>query len=113
VVGFGDIGRAAARLARAYGMRVLALRRTPPAAGRPDPDAPCDEAFPPERLHDLMAASDYVLMATPLTPETTKLIDGAAIGAMRKRGVFINLGRGPCVDEAALIECVARAAPLR
>jgi phosphoglycerate dehydrogenase-like enzyme len=104
VVGFGDIGRAAARLARAYGMRVLALRRTAPA--RPDPDAPCDEVFPPERLHDLMAASDYVVMATPLTPETTKLVDRAAIGAMRRRGVFINLGRGPCVEEQALIEAL-------
>jgi phosphoglycerate dehydrogenase-like enzyme len=103
VVGFGDIGRAAARLARAYGMRVAALRRS----AQPDASLPYDDAYPPERLNDLMAASDYVVMATPLTPETTKLIGAAALGAMKPTGVFINIGRGPCVDEQALIECAA------
>ena len=99
VVGFGDIGQAAARLAKAYGMRVVALRRS---TAPPAPDAPCDAVFPPEQLHALMGASDYVVMATPLTPATTKLVDAAAFGAMKRTGVFINVGRGPCVDEAAL-----------
>ncbi len=103
VVGFGDIGRAAARLAKAYGMRVLALRRS---ASPPEPDAPCDAYVSSDKLAELMGASDYIVMATPLTPQTTKLIDAAAIAAMKPTGVFINIGRGPCVDEAALIECV-------
>lgn len=102
VVGFGDIGQATARLARAYGMRVIATRRR---AAPPEPDAPCDEYFAIDRLPALMAASDYVVMATPLTPETTRLVGRDAIAAMKATGVFINIGRGPCVDEAALIEC--------
>jgi phosphoglycerate dehydrogenase-like enzyme len=57
-----------------------------------------------------MGASDYVVMATPLTPETTKLVSREAIAAMKPTGVFINIGRGPCVDEAALTECVRQRA---
>ena len=104
VVGFGDIGQATARLAQAYGMRVVATRRR---AAPPETDAPCDEFYALDRLPALMAASDYVVMATPLTHETAKLISREAIAAMKPTGVFVNIGRGPCVDEAALIECVA------
>ena len=107
VVGFGDIGQATARLAQAYGMRVVATRRR---AAPPETDAPCDEFFALDRLPALMAASDYVVMATPLTHETAKLIGRDAIAAMKPTGVFVNIGRGPCVDEAALIECAARVA---
>jgi phosphoglycerate dehydrogenase-like enzyme len=107
IIGFGDIGRAAARLARAYGMRIAALRRGGAAATPDDPAAPCDEAVPPEHLAQLMGTSDYVLLATPLTPETVNIVDAAALAAMKRTGVFINLGRGPCVDEAALTACVA------
>jgi phosphoglycerate dehydrogenase-like enzyme len=103
VVGFGDIGQATARLAQAYGMRVIATRRR---AAPPEPGAPCDEFYALDRLPALMGASDYVVMATPLTPETTKLVSREAIAAMKPTGVFINIGRGPCVDEAALTECV-------
>lgn len=96
-----DIGQAAARLARAFGMRIIALRRRPQLSlGAADPLV--DEVYPPERLADLMAAADYVLVATPLTPDTLGLVSAAAIAAMRPEGVLINLGRGPCVDEAAL-----------
>ena len=51
-----------------------------------------------------MAASDYVVAATPYTPETDKIVSRAAIKAMRPNGVLINVGRGKCVDEEALIE---------
>ena len=105
VVGFGDIGQATARLAQAYGMRVVATRRR---AAPPEPDTPCDQFYPLHHLPELMATSDYVVMATPLTPETTKLVGREAIAAMKPTGVFINIGRGPCVDEAALTECVTR-----
>lgn len=51
-----------------------------------------------------MAASDYVVAATPWTPETDKIVSKGAIAAMRPNGVFVNVGRGKCVDEEALIE---------
>ena len=60
--------------------------------------------YGPDQLCDLMAASDYVVAATPHTPETDKIISRAAIAAMRPNGVLVNVGRGKCVDEDALIE---------
>ena len=100
IVGYGDIGRAAAKLAKALGMRVIALRRHPEKSRA---DALVDEVLATDRLLELMARSDYVVAAAPLTPDTRGLISAAAIGAMKPSGVFINVGRGPVVDEAALI----------
>jgi phosphoglycerate dehydrogenase-like enzyme len=100
VVGYGDIGRAAAERARAFGMKVLALRRNLEAA-RQDPLV--DEAIPLERKAELMARSDYVVVAAPLTSETRGLVGAAEIAAMKPTGVLINVGRGPIVDEDALL----------
>jgi len=100
-VGYGDIGRAIAERARPLGMRVLALRRSAPGT---DPLA--DEFVAPERLPDLMARSDYVAVALPLTSETRRFVDRRAIAAMKPSAVFVNVGRGPVVDEEALIEAL-------
>jgi phosphoglycerate dehydrogenase-like enzyme len=98
IVGYGDIGRAIAERARPLGMRVLALRRSAPGT-----DPLVDEFVAPERLADLMGRSDYVATALPLTSETRRLVDRRAIDAMRPSAVFVNVGRGPVVDEEALI----------
>ena len=103
IVGYGDIGRAAARLAKALGMRVLALRRRPEQSAG---DPLVDEAMGNERLHELMARSDYVVVAAPLTPQTRGLVDAAAIAAMKPTAVMINVGRGAVIDEPALIEAL-------
>ena len=103
IVGYGDIGRAAARLAKALGMRVLALRRRPQQS---EGDPLVDEALGNERLLELMAHSDYVVVAAPLTPETRGLVDAAAIAAMKPSAVMINVGRGAVIDEAALIDAL-------
>ncbi|HEV8254137.1 MAG TPA: D-2-hydroxyacid dehydrogenase [Vicinamibacteria bacterium] len=102
IVGYGDIGRETARVARAVGMRVVALRRQPSAAG----DDLADEIVGPERLHELLGRADYVVIATPLTAETRHLIGREALAAMPPHAVVINVGRGPVVDEAALIEAL-------
>ena len=99
IVGYGDIGHAAARRARAFEMKVIGLRRRP----QPEPDELADEVWPLERRLELMQRADYVLVATPLTPETKALVGAAEIAAMKPTGVLINVGRGPCVDEAALV----------
>jgi phosphoglycerate dehydrogenase-like enzyme len=99
IVGYGSIGQAIAARARDFGMKVLALRRS--AASNNDPYA--DEILPPAQLLTLMERSDYVAIATPLTPETRGLVGEAALRAMKTTGVLINVGRGPTVDEAALI----------
>jgi phosphoglycerate dehydrogenase-like enzyme len=99
IVGYGDIGRAVAARLRPLGVDVLALRRRPELS-REDPLV--TEAFPPERLIELMARSDGVVVAAPLTAGTHGLVGRAAIGAMKRTAVLVNVGRGPVVDEAAL-----------
>ena len=103
VVGYGEIGRAVAQRARAFGMSVIGLRRRPEQSAG---DALVDGVWPLERLNDVMARADYVLVATPLTPETRGLVGLAAIAAMKPTGVLINVGRGPCVDEQALVRAL-------
>ena len=100
IVGYGDIGRAVAARARGLGMRVRVLRRNVAAPlGDPAPD----EVLRPERLTDLMALSDDVVVATPLTPDTHGLIGEREIRAMKPTGVLINVGRGAVVQEAPLV----------
>jgi phosphoglycerate dehydrogenase-like enzyme len=100
VVGYGDIGRAVATRLRPLGVRVLALRRRPE---RSEGDPLVSEVFPPERLVDMAAAADDLVVAAPLTPATRGLVGREAIAAMRPTGVLVNVGRGPVVDEAALV----------
>jgi phosphoglycerate dehydrogenase-like enzyme len=103
IVGYGDIGRAVAARLRPLGVRVLALRRRP---GLSRADALASPTLPPERLAELMARSDDVVVALPLTPETRGFVGRDAIGAMKKTAVFVNVGRGPTVDESALVEAL-------
>jgi phosphoglycerate dehydrogenase-like enzyme len=105
IVGYGDIGRTVAEKARAMGMRVLALRCRPELSAG---DPLVDEALPPARLHDLLSRSDYVVVAAPLTAETEGMIGDAELAAMRQAAVLMNVGRGPVVDEAALVRALER-----
>ena len=59
--------------------------------------------FPPEQICQLMAVCDYVVCCTPYTPETHQSVSATAIAFMRPNAVFINVGRGKCVDEEALV----------
>ena len=103
IVGYGDIGRAAARLAKAMDMRVIALRRRP-AQSHGDPLV--DEVMGNDRLLELMGRSDYVVVAAPLTPDTRGLVSAEAIAAMKPGAVMINVGRGAVIDEPALIDAL-------
>ncbi|HEV8041084.1 MAG TPA: D-2-hydroxyacid dehydrogenase [Bryobacteraceae bacterium] len=104
IVGFGDIGRESARLARAFGMKVVATRRRA-ALSHQDPDL--ERTYPPEGLREMLAISDYVLVTTPLTPETRGMIGQAELTVMKPSAVIINLGRGPVIAESALIAALA------
>jgi phosphoglycerate dehydrogenase-like enzyme len=84
-------------------MRVIGLRRRP-QQGAGDPLL--DEVLPLERRVELMQRSDYVVVATPLTPETRGLVGEAEIQAMKPSAVLMNVGRGPCVDEQALLRAL-------
>jgi phosphoglycerate dehydrogenase-like enzyme len=99
IVGYGAIGSAAATRARAFGMKIAALRRHPE---RLQADPLVDQVYGTPQLKELAAASDYLLVATPLTSETRGMIGAAEIAAMKPSSVLINVGRGPVVDEDAL-----------
>ena len=116
IIGYGSIGRELARIARsAFGMTVLACKRDPsrradtgycpPGTGDPEGVLPA-AWFPPARLPELLARSDVVVMAAPLTPETERMIGADELAAMKPGTYFVNVGRGPTVDEAALAEAL-------
>ena len=111
VIGYGSIGRELARLARTLGMRVLACKRDPSRRadegwtlpGTGDPDGALPEAwYPPDRLRELLARSDVVVMCAPLTRETRGMLGAGELAAMKPTAFFVNVGRGPTVDENAL-----------
>jgi phosphoglycerate dehydrogenase-like enzyme len=103
IVGYGDIGRAAASRLKPLGTKVLALRRRPELSAG---DPLVDDFLPPERLLDLVARSDDVVVAMPLTPEARGFVGRQALAAMKRTAVLVNVGRGPVVDEAALAEAL-------
>jgi len=103
VIGLGHIGRRVAQLGQAFGMHVLATRRTV-SDGEKDPDV--DELYPIEQLQELLRLSDYVVLAVPLTQETEKLIGEAELRAMRPNAYLVNVARGRVVDEEALIRAL-------
>ena len=100
VIGLGDIGLEVVRRAKAFHTRVLGMRRS----NTPCPDV--DELFPRERLHEMLAQCDFVVMAAPMTADSAKMIGEAEFRAMKPSTYFINISRGGCVDEAALIRCM-------
>lgn len=98
IVGHGRIGTATARKFAAFGCRVRAHTRTPPAP-------PGGIEFVP--LDELLATSDIVVLHVPLTPSTQHLIDRARIACMKPGALLINVGRGGLVDTDAVIEALA------
>lgn len=99
IIGMGRIGQAiAARGHYGFGMEVVFHNRSPKVV-----DVPARQL---DGLHAVMAAADFVVVATPGGAETTKLIDAAALAAMKPSGIFVNISRGEVVDEAALIEAL-------
>eukprot|EP00879_Flechtneria_rotunda_P004882 GHRR01005156.1.p1 GENE.GHRR01005156.1~~GHRR01005156.1.p1 ORF type:complete len:377 (+),score=95.91 GHRR01005156.1:267-1397(+) len=108
VVGYGDIGRATAQLARAFRMRVIALRRNTKLSAAEQEEGVVEKLYSPDQIEQLMAASDYVVLATPYTPATHHIVSAAAIAAMKPTGVIVNVGRGKCIDEAALIDALRK-----
>jgi phosphoglycerate dehydrogenase-like enzyme len=115
IVGYGSIGRQVARLARAFGMNVLAIKRDAkdpadsnyvlPNVGDPGGDLP-DRIYPPQAIRSFLGECDYVVLAVPLTEETHHLIDAEKLKAMKENSLLVNVARGAVVDEKALIKAL-------
>jgi len=98
VVGTGAIGGRLVKLAKAFDMRVIGVRRDP-SAGK----GAADEVHAVGQLKSLLPQADIVALTCPLTKETEKLIDADALGRMKKSAFLVNAARGKCVDEPALV----------
>ena len=96
ILGFGGIGSSTATLMRALGMRIHAINR------RGASDEPTDWIGGIDQLDTLLAVSDVLVIAAPLTRATLKLIDARALGLMKPDAILINLARGEIIDEEAL-----------
>jgi phosphoglycerate dehydrogenase-like enzyme len=108
IVGLGSIGRAVARLASACGARVIATRRDPDRGLDGSDGIPhgLDRILAHEQLPELLASSDFVVLALPLTPETDRLMDARRLALMKPGAWLINVARGRLVDQAALLRAL-------
>jgi phosphoglycerate dehydrogenase-like enzyme len=101
IVGLGSIGSEVAMRARALGMRVIAVREHPEKGS-----GPADRVLSPAQIEDLLAESDYVVLAAPLTGQTSGLMNATRLGKMKPDACLINVSRGLLIDEAALADAL-------
>jgi phosphoglycerate dehydrogenase-like enzyme len=106
IVGYGDIGRAVASRVRAMGMNVLAVKRHAPTHNNPDPFA--ERIYSPDQRLAMLPQCDYVVVAAPLNAETVGLINEAEFATMKPSAVAINVGRGPVIDERAMVNALSQ-----
>ena len=104
IVGYGEIGRASAEKAKAFGMKVLALRRRPELSTS---DPLVDRVYTHGELHQMLALCDYIVVAAPNAPGTFGLIGEAEFAVMKPNAVIMNVGRGPVIVESAMIHALA------
>lgn len=100
IIGAGAIGGEVARLAQAFGMRVVGIRRSARRARH------VDEQLPPSGLPQLLQQSDFVVLACPLTNETERMIGADQLRMMKSTATLINVARGRVVDETALVHAL-------
>lgn len=100
IVGYGDIGRTCANLAKAFGMKISSYRRRIELS---DGDPLVDSSYGPGRILEMMGECDYLVICAPLTSDTMDLIGETELNAAKPGQVIINIGRGPIINEAALI----------
>jgi phosphoglycerate dehydrogenase-like enzyme len=103
VLGYGEIGRECALLAKGLGLKIFAMRRKP---AMPANDSVPDRIFNPAQLNEMLAQIDVLVCAAPLTPETHHMISDSQFKVMKPTAIVINVGRGPVIDEAALLRAL-------
>jgi len=102
LVGYGAIGRPIADSAKALGMRVLVVRQHPQERGGSDGIT----FFGPEDLDQVIAQSDFLVLAAPNTEKTQRLINGERLARMKPGAYLVNVARGALIDEAALLDAL-------
>tara|TARA_B100000029_G_C17584200_1_gene960649 strand:+ start:1486 stop:2469 length:984 start_codon:yes stop_codon:yes gene_type:complete len=103
IIGFGAIGKAIAKKAKAFDMKVMAVRRLQKQI---EHKKSIDELLPISKMNYLLKTSDFVVIACPLTPDTKNMIGGKELSKMKKSAFIINIARGEIIEENALIEAL-------
>lgn len=106
IIGFGAIGKAVAARARAFGAKVIGVRRNL------SPDPLADAIIPLAQAAGHLAAADVVVLCTPLNPATYHLANAAFFEELKAGAVLVNVGRGRLVDEGALLAALDRGRPV-
>src|SRR5262245_16619294 len=101
IIGLGGIGSRLAQLAKAFGLRVIGIKRTPATGGEA-----ADSAHALTELKTLLPQADFVVLTCPLSAETEKVINADAFSRMKTSAYLVNVARGRCVDEIALIKAL-------
>jgi phosphoglycerate dehydrogenase-like enzyme len=117
IIGYGSIGRQVARLARGFGMRILATKRDPrhilddgyqlDDTGDPMGELP-DRVYPSAATLSMLPECDYVVVCAPLVADTYHLLDEAAFKAIKPTAYLVNVSRGKVIDESALVEALEK-----
>lgn len=102
IIGVGEIGKETAKIAKAFGMKVLGVRHS----GKPEEFV--DEMYTPDQLNLLLPNCDYVVVTLPLTNETYQLFGAEQFKLMKSKAFFINIGRGEVVVEADLVDALSK-----
>ena len=103
IVGMGRIGSRLATLAKAFDMRVIAIRRDPSKGA-----GPADKVVGEDALRGVLPQADFVALTCPLTPKTENLIDANALAAMKPSAYLVNVARGKVVNEPALTDALVQ-----
>lgn len=101
IIGLGEIGSRLAKIASAFDMHVIGIKRDTTSHSNT-----AHEVYSAERLLEVLPRADFVVLTCPLTSETRHIIDKAALSAMKPTAYLINVARGGCVDENALTEAL-------
>jgi phosphoglycerate dehydrogenase-like enzyme len=117
IVGYGSIGREIARLAKSFGLSVLASKRDARhpedsgyamvGTGDPAGNLP-DRIYPSEATRSMLTQCDYVVITVPLTPKTSHLFNESMLKEMKANAFLVNIGRGGLIDEKALVKALKR-----
>lgn len=100
IIGVGAIGQETAKIAKAFGMKVLGVRHSGKATDN------VDKMYKPDLLAEVLPQCDFVVVTLPLTEETTDMFAAKQFAQMKKNAFFINIGRGPIVQEEDLIHAL-------
>ena len=101
IIGLGGIGSRLAQLAKAFGLRVIGIKRNPATGGEA-----ADSVHGLADLKTLLPQADFVVLTCPLNKDTEEVVDADALSRMKKSAYLVNVARGRCVDESALIKAL-------